>query len=443
METIISILDGLSFILSLIYVFIVYKAIAIVIPTRRHWLLKVLTFLVLRYLTLIVIFLNDPWNITLALAGFAVCIVVFYLGKWEKKVTAFLIFYPTIIAVNFLQQNLFSDLFFAVSHAPNPIHDASGNPTNWSPETLLLSTAIYTLSQAVRLLFWVGAWFFLRRYRRQIASENIEKRTWLIADAVMLVPTIAVFTAIFFITQANYIVYPLCVVIILGGLVGVALIAYMSRAEQTAREAQRLQQQYAYYEEKLKSEENVRKLYHDMKNHLLLLEKQNSSETRQMAADLRQQIAEYEDYIHTGNEFLDIIIRDKARRAKEDEIDFSAAIHFEQGGFLEPIDISTIFGNALDNALEASLKLPKEQRLVTVKAECVRDMLSVVVENNCLPGEAGYEKTSKEDKFLHGFGIKNIRQAVEKYDGQCLIRQVKDCFQLKILLPLPKCTDQI
>ncbi|MDE7222994.1 MAG: ATP-binding protein, partial [Acetatifactor sp.] len=141
--------------------------------------------------------------------------------------------------------------------------------------------------------------------------------------------------------------------------------------------------------------------------------------------------------IHTGNDFLDIIIRDKAIRAKEDQIDFSAVIHFEQGSFLEPIDISTIFGNALDNALEASIKLPPEQRLVTVKAECVRDMLSVVVENNCLPNGTDCEKTSKEDKLLHGFGIRNIRQAVEKYAGQCLTRQGKGCFQLKILLPLP------
>ena len=335
METIISILDSLCYVLNFIYVFVVYKAIAVVIPTRRHWLLKVLAFLVLLNLAPVIIFLNDPWNISLALVGFAAHILIFYSGKWEKKVTAFLIFYPTVIAVNFLQQNLFGDLFFVVRQALSPNHD-SGGSQNWSMETLLLSTAIYTLSQAVRLLFWVGAWFFLRRYRQQIASENMEKQSWLIADVVMLVSTTAIFTTIFFITQANYIVYPLCVVIILGSLVGVSLIAYMSRAEQTAREARQLQQQYAYYEEKLKSEETVRRLYHDMKNHLLLLERQDSFETRQMAANLRRQIAEYEDYIHTGNAFLDIIIRDKARQAKEDQVEFSAVIHFEQGGFPPP-----------------------------------------------------------------------------------------------------------
>lgn len=211
----------------------------------------------------------------------------------------------------------------------------------------------------------------------------------------------------------------------------------MNKAEQAAREAQRLERQYAYYEEKRKSEEKVRALYHDMKNHLLLLESQDSPETRQMASQLRQQISEYEDYVRTGNDFLDIIVRDKAKQAKEKQIDFSAVIHFEKGEFLEPMDISTIFGNALDNALEASLELPPEQRLITVKADCVRELLSIVVENNCAPDKGGYKQTSKEDKFLHGFGIRNIRNAVEKYSGQCLIRQEKGCFQMKILLPLP------
>ena len=204
-----------------------------------------------------------------------------------------------------------------------------------------------------------------------------------------------------------------------------------------AREARRLAGQYAYYEEKLKAEEKVRGLYHDMKNHLLLLERQDSQEARQMAVDLRRQIADYEDYVRTGNDFLDIILRDKARVAKEKQIDFSAAVCFTQGSFLEPMDISTIFGNALDNALEASLALPPERRLVTVKADCVRDMLSVVIENNCLPDKAGYDKTSKGDDFLHGFGIRNIRKTVEKYDGQCLISQENGLFRMKLLLPLP------
>ena len=75
---------------------------------------------------------------------------------------------------------------------------------------------------------------------------------------------------------------------------------------------------------------------------------------------LQNQILEYENYYHTGNDFLDIIIRDKAQRAREMQIDFSPQIYFEDGSFIDPLDISTIFGNALDNAIEACEKLPAE-----------------------------------------------------------------------------------
>lgn len=98
METVNSILDVLSYILGFACVFAVYKAIAVFIPTRKHWLIKVLAFLLLRYPAMVIIYLDDPWNISLALVGFVVYIVVFYSAKWEKKVTAFLIFNPTIIS---------------------------------------------------------------------------------------------------------------------------------------------------------------------------------------------------------------------------------------------------------------------------------------------------------------------------------------------------------
>ena len=127
--------------------------------------------------------------------------------------------------------------------------------------------------------------------------------------------------------------------------------------------------QQKYYEDKLKDEERVRAVYHDMKNHLLVLEgSQGTEATRQMAQELRAQIADYEDYIHTGNDFLDIIIKDKAEKAREKHIDFSAAIDIGGADFIEPLDISTLFGNGIDNAIEASGKLPEEQRVIAVKA---------------------------------------------------------------------------
>lgn len=213
---------------------------------------------------------------------------------------------------------------------------------------------------------------------------------------------------------------------------------YLREQEQRDKmQIAQLQQQYAYYQDKLKDDERIRSIYHDMKNHLLVLEgTQATDETRKMAQELRSQIADYENYIHTGNDFLDIIIRDKAEKAREKHIDFSAFIDFSGVDFIEPLDISTLFGNGIDNAIEASEKLPEEQRVILVKAGKVQDFVSILIENNCVPEEPkNGRRTAKPDKFLHGFGISNMKKAAEKYDGTCTTAQKNGKFTLKILIP--------
>lgn len=214
---------------------------------------------------------------------------------------------------------------------------------------------------------------------------------------------------------------------------------YLSEQEQQDKvQIAQLQQQYAYYQDKLKDEERIRSIYHDMKNHLLVLESSQGTEaTRQMAQELRSQIADYENYIHTGNSFLDIIIRDKAEKAREKHIDFSAFIDFGGVDFIEPLDISTLFGNGIDNAIEASEKLPEKQRVIVVKAGRVQDFVSILIENNCVGEPAADSRTAKTDKFLHGFGISNMKKAAEKYSGTCTTTQENGKFTLKILLPVP------
>ena len=217
-------------------------------------------------------------------------------------------------------------------------------------------------------------------------------------------------------------------------------VSYLREQEQRDKlQIAQLQQQYAYYQNKLKNEERIRSIYHDMKNHLLVLEGSQSTEvTRQMAKEIHSQIADYENYIHTGNNFLDILIKDKAEKSREKHIDFSASIDFDGIDFMEPLDISTLFGNGIDNAVEASEKLPEEQLLILVKAGKVQNFVSILVENNCSDEAHTDGHTTKEDKFLHGFGISNMQKAAEKHNGTCTTAQANGKFTLKILLPIPK-----
>ncbi|WP_288028270.1 ATP-binding protein, partial [Holdemanella sp.] len=101
--------------------------------------------------------------------------------------------------------------------------------------------------------------------------------------------------------------------------------------------------------------------------------------------------------------------------------------------------ISTIFGNGLDNAIEASEKLPEEQRGILVKAGKIQNFFSILIENNCLQDSGNTKcRTTKSDDFLHGFGISNMRKAAEKYGGQLTTKCENGRFILKILLPIPE-----
>ncbi len=210
----------------------------------------------------------------------------------------------------------------------------------------------------------------------------------------------------------------------------------IQREERFRMEA--LEKQFTYYQEKQKDEEQVRSVYHDMKNHLLVLEHQiHSPETAEMVEKLQRKVESYADYAHTGNDFLDVIIRDKARVAREKKIDFSVSADLYGMDFMEPLDISTIFGNGIDNAIEASEKLPEGQRVILVKVGRVQNFLSVLMENNCRE-ESGQnrKRTSKKDGKFHGFGISNMKNAAGKYGGQLITTCEDGKFTLKIVIPV-------
>ncbi len=423
-------LEILSFVLAWGYTLVFFLILRSFLPLRKNLFLKIAAFVVCGYLADSIIYSNDLGSLLGTMALFFSYIVLFYRGTFMEKISVLLVFYPALIAVNYLMLDTGGRLFRIFSQA-------SYDEALKSPGLMLISTVFHTISLLLRLLFWIGAWLILRKFLSKITS-HLNTRTWLIIDMVILASFVAIFTIIYFMPEDTAIVYPICGASIFSSFGCMYLAAYIYDSMQTAYRVQQMETQHNYYRERIKDEERVRSVYHDLKNHLLVLESGQTTEAaRQMAQTLRSQIADYEDYVHTGNEFLDIILRNKAANAREKQIDFSAMVDFNGIDFMEPFDISTIFGNALDNAIEASEKLPEELRLITVRAESIRDMLVITVENHTLPDASPVEGTTKKDRFIHGFGIPNIKNAVEKYGGQCSFRQENGTYLLKIIIPLP------
>lgn len=425
------------------YVFVFLCMVCSFLPMRKNWFLRIIGICAIDYLATAIIFSNDLYGLFGAIAGFFLYVFIFHIGHIIEKITAVLVFCPVMIAVNYLMEETGKKIFFALTKAPaSPVEDG------WTYEQYLASTGIHMIFLLVRLLFWITAWWFLKKYLRQITS-SLTVKMWMIVDVLMLAPFVAIATILLFMPENIWIVYPICAASIVSSFGCIYLAAYICNSVQTAYHAQELELKQAYYRDRISGEERVRSIYHDLKNHLLILEAQvgNGQAIQNSIQDLQSQIQEYENYYQTGNEYLDIIVRDKARVAQEQQIDFVAVVSFVDGAFIEPLDISTIFGNALDNAIEASEKLPVQERLITLKADRVRDMLVILVENNSLQikerqkraqtGGLAERKTIKKDTFAHGFGLSNIRNAVQKYAGQCSVKEEEGKFTLKIVIPVP------
>ncbi|MCD8073934.1 MAG: GHKL domain-containing protein [Lachnospiraceae bacterium] len=199
--------------------------------------------------------------------------------------------------------------------------------------------------------------------------------------------------------------------------------------------------QHAQYSQSKEVADRVNRQYHDLKNTLLYIQNCTDQEQiRQELGKMLEQIRPYETELNTGNQAVDVILNQKLALCQENHIRCVPYIDGSLLDFMDPLDICTILGNALDNAIEACLKIADEQkRQIRIRISLKNQMLSLHVENSCesLPTEKdGQLLTDKPDASAHGFGIRSIRHTAEKYGGQLSYRVTEGQFVLDLLLPV-------
>lgn len=203
-----------------------------------------------------------------------------------------------------------------------------------------------------------------------------------------------------------------------------------------------VEQQAIQYDSSRESMDAVNRKYHDIKQMLSAMRSEVTQEKKiKWIDDMEQEIREYEVWCKTGNPVLDVLISEKYLRCVHEEIELSCVIDGEQLKDMEMADICTIFGNALDNAIEHVCRIrEKERRLIHVKVFERQGFLNISIEN-ILEGELkmedGIPVTTKEEKEFHGYGIKSIQYAVSRYHGAMTIDQKDNWFYLKLIFPLP------
>lgn len=201
-----------------------------------------------------------------------------------------------------------------------------------------------------------------------------------------------------------------------------------------------LHTQYMQFRQSQENMDLINRKYHDLKHQLHILRAQDDNRKRQEYIDeIEKEIRIYDMDYKTGNSVLDTILTTKGGQCLRYGIRLNVVA---DGGLLDHIhviDLATIFGNALDNAIEHEIQIPDEhERMIHVSVSRKNRMVSIVIENyfrGSLREEGGILQTTKPDTQNHGYGIKSMRHAVKKYGGVLTAGVEDGWFRLKILLP--------
>ena len=202
-----------------------------------------------------------------------------------------------------------------------------------------------------------------------------------------------------------------------------------------------LEMQHHNYEMLEQSVNIVNEKYHDLKYQIAVLKSEAGAQESMAYLDqMEQDIKAYEAQNKTGNKILDTILTGKSLYCQSNWIELTSVADGEALSFMEPIDISMLFGNMIDNAIESVLKIEKkERRLIHLAVAKQKNFLRIRMEN-CYEQELKFEKgipiTTKVDKKYHGFGLKSIQNTVKKYGGSTTIQAENGWFEIRILIPL-------
>ena len=181
---------------------------------------------------------------------------------------------------------------------------------------------------------------------------------------------------------------------------------------------------------------------HDLKHQIAALRTlRDQSEFDRQITEMENAVMIYDSAVKTGNSALDVVLTEKSLFCEAHGVNMTCLIDGNGLGFVEIVDLYSMFGNALDNAIESVMKeKDRTKRVIQVAGYREKGFFLIRVRNYCETPPAlidGLPATTKENNGFHGFGIKSIRSTAEKYGGEISIETGDHSFTLQILLPMP------
>ena len=182
---------------------------------------------------------------------------------------------------------------------------------------------------------------------------------------------------------------------------------------------------------------------HDLKHQVQAIRAVKDEKERETYLEkIEKSVQIYSAIVRTGNEILDTILTEKSLICENSGIHINCVADGSLLAFMNPVDLYTLFGNALDNAIEAVRKLEsKEKRVIDIMLYERQSFLMLQIVNP-MCGEVKFEDglplTTKAKNGYHGYGMKSMLHTIQKYEGHLTTEVKNGCFYFNVMLPLER-----
>ena len=377
--------------------------------------------------------LYDRWEMWITLIWLFVYLMVGTQGSVLRKVTAAVVARAVLMMVN--TAILFGGSFILQESVASFIQDQD----TVRIALVLLSKISY---------FFVGKLLNSLLFER----ENLISWQWIVMGCNLVFSIIAGDTMILVVRdlpsvqmqEQKWILLCVCCIWLMC-LIMYFIVQQMSKDNQTKLEYELMKEKEKYSKESMeiikRSNEELREFKHDLKNYLLPLqeamETMPQSEMVKVWEKINQKIEDVQTLIQTGNSYVDSMINTKITLARSEKVDVKCTILSKMEG-IDDLEFCTVFGNLMDNAIEAERKVTGKKEIIIFVEEkmgYLRLEIQNKIEKSVL-NENSSLNTTKKDTSSHGIGHKSVKRTMQKVGGALKYYETGDLFCAEAVFPI-------
>lgn len=221
----------------------------------------------------------------------------------------------------------------------------------------------------------------------------------------------------------------------------------ISRLRETEHQAdlmnQQEQMQLQMYHELQKMYRTTCEAAHDINRHVSALKTWISDESCQKAeqylSDLSDAAKHLQPRIRNQNEILEIILNTVASTCEREQIELDMEVEDFPMKFISDMDITTIFSNLLDNAVDACMEIENTPKTIQIVLCQKMGLIALRITNTCAYKGTELPQKWRSTKKNHiGIGLSNVQKIVDKYEGVVSVQTKQEIFQVSVTLPIDK-----